>query len=194
MQRHNTIHRFMRSSKNAGFTPLPVKPSSLEQGWRAMLRNLFPKFRVLARGAGFIFLIIVVILVMETKISRADVVGIGQFSTNPTQLNPDRGDVITINGVVYCIGHGDNPPSPSVTIVIHEQLSLPVKVTLLSQKTITENSSDQFYEWSFQATWDGKSDTGQIYPSGNYTYTINVDLPNVGKDTKSGTLMVKASK
>lgn len=142
-----------------------------------------------SKSAVFI-LVVAFISLAGMQLLRADEFGIGQFSVNPQSFNPHQGETTAISGVVYYLSSEGNLSSPTITIKINDQLNLPVSVSLLSEEMLREDALDMLSEWSFQANWDGKNERGQIVSHGDYTYTINLDLPNVGKDTESGTITV----
>lgn len=152
------------------------------------LMRFNPRF---LKGAGFI-LISFFICLAGIQAAGADEFGIGQFSVNPDSFNPSQGETTTISGVVFHLSPEANLSSPSITIKINESLSLPVTISLLSEEMLTEDTLAQLGEWSFSSTWDGTNERGEIVSPGEYTFTINLDLPNVGKDTKSETITVNA--
>lgn len=116
--------------------------------------------------------------------------GIGQFRVEPNPFNPGQGEVATIKGVAFHFSREAKISSPSLTVEVAGQVSLPVTVTLLDCELLTRDSLDQICEWSFEANWDGTDAGGELLLAGDYLYTINLDLPDIGKDTKSGKITI----
>jgi len=142
-----------------------------------------------SKSAVFI-LVVALISLAGIQLLRADEFGIGQFSVNPNPFNPHQEKATTISGVVYHLSPEGHPSSPSVTVEIKEQLGLPVTINLISEEQLSEDSLAKLTEWSFSATWDGTDERGQVVSPGEYNCTMNLDLPNIGKDTESATITV----
>lgn len=129
----------------------------------------------------------------EGQVSEQKQFGISQFSTSSDSFDPIQSEKITISGYVFNFSTDSAEVSPSITIMINAQQSLPVTLSPGTQEPLNDSSFTKLSEWSFSAVWDGKDTNGVIVPSGEYNYTITLDLPNAGKDTKTGVLTVNAA-
>lgn len=115
--------------------------------------------------------------------------GISRFGASAASFNPSQAETITISGYIFHSSFDTNKPSPSITITISD-VTLTAALTPLTTETLKNGS--QLSEWSFSAGWDGKNAAGEVVAEGEYTYTINLDLPNVGTDTKTGNIIIDA--
>ncbi|MFH1777872.1 MAG: hypothetical protein ABH952_09995 [Candidatus Omnitrophota bacterium] len=144
-----------------------------------------------AKNIHIIFLILIIITgITQTKLCLADNYGIGQFSITPDSFPPEDGELVTIKGVVYHHSLSGMLFTPQVTVVINDELNLPVIVNMLSDEIIKEDPLERFGEWKFNAEWNGINEMGELFAPGKYAVTISLDLPNIGTDTKTGIITI----